>query len=347
MNTLLIDALNCKPTPRPPIWMLRQAGRYQQSYLDLRKIEKNFLRFCKNPELTSEAAMLPIREHGLDAAILFSDILTIPDAMGMDLEFIHGEGPVFANTIKTINDINKLKKTDLDLQYVADSIKCLKSKLKGELPVIGFSGSPWTLACYMIEGKTSRDFAEAKRFVMAHPEESHYLMSVLADAITLYLDMQITAGADVIMLFDTWGGVFSQNYYEEFSLRYMDKILKDLRAKHSSIPSIIFTKGGSSWLGEIAATQCSAVAVDWTMPIYKARRLIPETTAIQGNLDPYILYSDLDTIKKHTLDILENHGQKKGFIFNLGHGIIKDTDAAKVKYMVNIVKNYRYENQLK
>ena len=345
-NTLLLDALNCKPTPRPPIWLLRQAGRYQQAYRKLRQQEANFLRFCKNPEMTSEAAMLPIREHDLDAAILFSDILTIPDAMGMNLEFVEGTGPVFANTITTSSDIKALK-TNCSLEYVAESIKCLKSKLEQRVPVIGFSGSPWTLACYMIEGKTSRDFASAKHFVMTKPKESHYLMSVLADIITEYLDMQIAAGVDVIMLFDTWGGVFSKSYYEEFSLQYMDKILAELRTRHSSIPSIIFTKGGNNWLKQIAATKCSAVGVDWTMPIAEARKQLPQTTAIQGNLDPSLLYADLDTITKHTLEILHNHGNNRGFIFNLGHGIIKDTDPKKVNHMVNIVKNYCYENQPK
>jgi uroporphyrinogen decarboxylase len=346
-NTLLLDALNCRPTPRPPIWLLRQAGRYQQAYRDLRKQEPNFLQFCKNSHLTSTAAMLPIIEYDLDAAILFSDILTIPDAMGMDLKFVENSGPEFSSTIKTNSDIKALNKTNVlkQLAYVSESIKRLNEKIGQKIPVIGFSGSPWTLACYMLEGKTSRDFSIAKRFVMTNPKESHYLMSVLSDIIIEYLDMQITAGVDAIMLFDTWGGIFSKAHYEEFSLQYMDKILAALRLKHGSyIPSIIFTKGGNNWINKIAETQCSAVAIDWTTPIADARKLLPQTTAIQGNLDPAILHASLDTITKYTLDILNNHGDNRGFIFNLGHGIIKDTDPKKVKHMVNIVKNYCYEN---
>lgn len=349
-NTLFLDALKCKPTSRPPIWLLRQAGRYQPAYLALRKQEPNFMRFCKNPHLTATAAMLPILEHDLDAAILFSDILTIPDAMGMDLEFVQGSGPKFSSTIRTHSDIKALNKNNMlqKLAYVEESIKCLNEKIKQKIPIIGFSGSPWTLACYMIEGKTSRDFATAKRFVMTNPKESHYLMSVLSDIIIEYLDMQITSGVDTIMLFDTWGGIFSEDYYEEFSLQYMNKILAELHIRHgSSIPSIIFTKGGNNWINKIATTGCSAVAIDWTTPIAKARKLLPQTTAIQGNLDPAILHASLDTITKHTLDLLNNHGDNRGFIFNLGHGIIKDTDPKKVTHMVNIVKNYCYENSAK
>ncbi|MBT4804048.1 MAG: uroporphyrinogen decarboxylase [Legionellales bacterium] len=341
-NKILLDALNCKAVERPPIWLLRQAGRYQEEYRKLRKTESNFLNFCKNPELTTAAAMIPINNYNLDASILFSDILTTPEALGMDLSFKDQIGPVFSNPISKAADIDSLDTDNCrqKLEYVATAVKTLKKELCNKIPLIGFCGSPWTLATYMIEGQSSKTHSKLKSFVFNNPALTHSLLEKLATSLTEQLELQIEAGADVVMIFDSWGGILSLPHYEEFSLNYIKEIIKNIKHKYK-VPVIVFTKGGNAWLPQISRSGCDAISIDWTLPLAAARESIPSNIAIQGNLDPSILYGDYAYIEKNVLELLGQHAKIPGYIFNLGHGIPKDVDPKKVKFLADLILNFK------
>lgn len=342
-NDRYLRALQCQPVDCTPIWMMRQAGRYLPEYRQLRASAGDFMTMCKNPSLACEATLQPLQRFDLDAAIIFSDILTIPDAMGLGLYFEQGEGPKFKQPITNQNDIKQLVIPDpeIELKYVMDAIRLTRKELHGKVPLIGFSGSPWTLATYMIEGGSSKTFTKIKKMLYSDPKSLHLLLDKLADSVTLYLNAQIQAGAQSIMIFDSWGGALSHRSYVEFSLYYMQKIISLLKrgtrqANYSAnyIPVTLFTKGGGLWADKIMQTGCDAIGVDWTIDL---ATLPKEKIAIQGNLDPTILYADKATIEYNTQLILNEYGPYNGHIFNLGHGINQDTPIESVETLVNAV----------
>lgn len=340
-NDRLLRALLREPVDQTPIWIMRQAGRYLPEYRATREQAGNFLNLCKTPELACEVTLQPLRRFALDAAILFSDILTIPDAMGLGLTIEEGEGPVFANPIRDKATINNLSIPDpeTDLVYVMDAVRLIRKELDGSVPLIGFSGSPWTLATYMIEGRGSKEFALAKGLMFEQPKSMHQLLGIVAESVTLYLNAQISAGAQAVMLFDTWGGVLTSRDYHEFSLGYMKQIIQGLNRDSQGhvVPIVVFTKGGGQWLEDIADSGCDAVGLDWIVDIGEARKRVGDRVALQGNLDPCILYSDAQRIRKETALILESYGPGSGHVFNLGHGIHPKIDPDKVKVLVDTV----------
>jgi uroporphyrinogen decarboxylase len=343
-NDLLLRALLREPTPRRPIWLMRQAGRYLPEYRATRKRAGNFLAMCTNPEIACEVTLQPIDRYPLDAAILFSDILTIPHAMNLGLEFEAGEGPTFARPVRTAADIDKLPIPDpgRELKYVVDAVALIRRELKGRVPLIGFAGSPWTVATYMVEGGGSKVFGRIKRMMYEAPHLLHRLLDLLARATVLYLNAQIAAGAQAVMVFDTWGGVLTPRQYEEFSLRYMAQIVAELtrQAGGRTVPNIVFTKGGGAWLPKIAAIGCDAVGVDWTTDLATARALVGDRVALQGNLDPSALFAGAETLQSETLRVLDSFGSGPGHVFNLGHGITPDVDPESVAVLVDTVRTY-------
>lgn len=338
MNAIFLKALQCEVVPYTPIWIMRQAGRYLPEYRLLREKAGSFLQLCKTPELACEVTLQPLRRFGMDAGILFSDILTIPDAMGMELNFIEGEGPIFGKKLQTNHDIDQLRVPDpeLDLGYVMQTIRLLKQELT--VPLIGFAGSPWTIAAYMLEGKSPGDFKIAKGWLYTNPAGLHRLLSILAESITQYLAAQIEAGVDTIMIFDSWGGILTQAAYQEFSLAYMEQILENLKLRYPHIPQILFTKGGGAWLDLYRQSQATAIGLDWQTPIKQARAILGEHYVLQGNLDPAILRAPDHVIETEVKRILQDCEAKPGHIFNLGHGITPDIDPAKVKFLVDCVQ---------
>ena len=342
-NDRYLRALQCLPVDYTPVWMMRQAGRYLPEYRQLRAKAGDFMTMCQTPELACEVTLQPLRRFELDAAIIFSDILTIPDAMGLGLYFEAGEGPKFEKTISSLVDIEQLPIPDpeLSLKYVMDAIRLTKQELAGKVPLIGFSGSPWTLATYMIEGGSSKAFTKIKKMLYCEPKAVHLLLEKLANSVAMYLNAQIDAGAQAIMIFDTWGGVLSHQSYREFSLYYMQLILSQLkRGKKSNnitsyVPVTLFTKGGGLWLDTICQSGSDAIGVDWTVDL----NLIAQkgNIAIQGNLDPSILYANKETIESQVESVLTDFGHYNGHIFNLGHGIHQDTPIEHVQYLVNAV----------
>ncbi len=296
---------------------------------------------CTTPELACEVTLQPVQRFPLDAAILFSDILTVPDAMGLGLHFIEGEGPRFARPVRSLEAIARLHNPDpeTELRYVMDAVRMIRHELNGRLPLIGFSGSPWTLATYMVEGGSSKDFAHIKTMLFEHPRWVHQMLATTASAVTAYLNAQIAAGAQVVMLFDTWGGVLTPEYYKEFSLRYMAEILSGLTREQEGrrIPVILFTKNAGQWLDDIAATGCEAIGVDWTTDLKQARARLGSTTALQGNLDPAVLLSSPASIHKQVCSVLESYGDGNGHIFNLGHGIYPQTPPEHVEALLAAV----------
>ncbi|MDC3245827.1 uroporphyrinogen decarboxylase, partial [Candidatus Pseudothioglobus singularis] len=303
-----INALLKKEVTRTPIWVMRQAGRYLPEYRATRKKAGDFLTLCKSSDLACEVTLQPLERFDLDAAILFSDILTIPDAMGLGLHFVEGEGPKFSHPLSSLSEINQLTKPDVskDLSYVSEAVSVIKKNLKGRVPLIGFTGSPWTLATYMVEGGSSKTFSKVKGLMYENPKHMHQLLDVLADTIIDYLNSQIEAGADSVMIFDTWGGLLNKASYENFSLMYMSKIVAGINrnSEGKTIPVTLFTKGGSAWLEQIAATGCDAVGIDWTVEIGEAERRIGSKVALQGNLDPSVLYASPEVIKSEAYKIL-------------------------------------------
>ncbi len=343
-NDRLIRALLKQPVDKTPIWIMRQAGRYLPEYREIRQSVSGFMDLCQNPELACEVTMQPLRRFDLDAAILFSDILTIPDAMGLGLHFVAGEGPKFHNPIKDAADVKALKKVsaDSELSYVTDAVCHIKKALKDSLPLIGFSGSPWTLATYMVEGGPSKNFSKIKRMLYQRPDLLHQILSVLTDSVIDYLNAQIECGANCVMLFDSWGGVLTPTAYEQFSLQYMEKIISEIKKENHEgiVPNIVFTKGGGLWLEKIATCGANALGLDWTIDIRDAKKRVGQQVALQGNLDPSILYADGATIKEEAKKILSNFKLDEGHIFNLGHGIHPDISPDNVKTLVDYVKHY-------
>ncbi|KFZ29276.1 uroporphyrinogen decarboxylase [Pseudidiomarina atlantica] len=329
-NDLYLRALLREPTERTPIWMMRQAGRYLPEYREVRKHAGDFMALCKNPELACEVTLQPLRRFPLDAAILFSDILTIPDAMGLGLYFEAGEGPKFERPVRDLASIQKLGVPDpeQELGYVMDAVRTIRRELHGKVPLIGFSGSPWTLATYMVEGGSTKNFSVVKKLMFADPQAMHLLLDKLADSVATYLNAQIAAGAQAVMIFDTWGGVLSPRDYREFSLNYMQKIVSRLtrEADGRRVPVTLFTKGGGAWLADMAATGADALGVDWTTDLGVARQRVQDKVALQGNMDPSVLYAPPARIEDEVATILASYGQGHGHVFNLGHGIHPEVD---------------------
>ena len=346
-NDTFLRALLKQPVEYTPIWMMRQAGRYLPEYRKVRGEAGSFMAVCTNPELACEVTLQPLRRFDFDAAILFSDILTIPDAMGLGLHFTEGEGPKFERPLRTPADIEKLAVIDpeIELRYVTDAVRLIRKNLDGSVPLIGFSGSPWTLATYMVEGGSSKNFAKVKALMYNDPALMHKLLDTLAQSVAAYLNAQIAAGAQAVMLFDTWGGMLSSEDYNEFSLRYAKQVLDLLTLENEGrrVPNILFTKGGGLWLEEMATTGYDALGLDWQTDIQHARTRVGDKVALQGNLDPLALYANPDVITEKVKTILQKYGNGSGHVFNLGHGILPDINPEHVKAMVDSVHTFSGE----
>ncbi len=335
-ESIFIKACKRQATPRTPVWIMRQAGRYLPEYRAVRE-KYDFLTMCKTPELAAEVTVQPIDIIGTDAAILFSDILVIPEAMGMHLELIESKGPVFDSPVRDAAAIGNLRTDGIveRLNYVLEAVKVTKERLAGRVPLIGFSGSPWTLATYMIEGKGSKNFDVVKSFIYQHPELAHRLLGKLAAAVVDYLNAKIRAGCDAVQIFDTWGGILSPHEFEEFSLSYMRYICENLET--DGAPVIVFSKGVSSYSG-LAGLKCDSLGVDWTKNIGDVRREIGGTKALQGNMDPTVLFAPKERIREEVRRVLESYGDGPGHVFNLGHGILPSTPVENTKYFVECVR---------
>ncbi len=324
-NDRFLRALLRQPVDMTPVWMMRQAGRYLPEYRATREKAGSFMDLCKNPDLACEVTIQPLERFPLDAAILFSDILTIPDAMGLGLYFSEGEGPKFERPVRDRAAVDALGVPDpeQDLGYVMDAVRTIRRELDGRVPLIGFSGSPWTLATYMVEGGSTKTFARSKGMMFDEPAAMHALLGKLADSVTAYLNAQIAAGAQAVMVFDTWGGTLTPSDYRAFSLDYMQRIVDGLtrEADGRRVPVILFTKGGGQWLEWMADTGCDALGLDWTLDIGDARRRVGDRVALQGNLDPCTLYASPEAIRRAVGEILAGYGNGPGHVFNLGHGI--------------------------
>ena len=343
-NDIFLRALLKQPIDRTPVWMMRQAGRYLPEYRQVREQAGSFLDLCTNPELACEVTLQPLRRFKFDAAILFSDILTIPDAMGLGLYFTEGEGPKFKSPLKTAADINKLAIPDphSELKYVIDAVSLIRKSLEGSVPLIGFSGSPWTLATYMVEGGSSKSFQKVKALMFDQPKLMHALLDKLAQSVALYLNAQIAAGAQAVMLFDTWGGMLSTEDYHEFSLFYAKQVKSLLTdgPNGEKIPSIFFTKGGGLWLEAMADSGYDALGLDWQTDLHNARTRVGDKVALQGNMDPVTLYASPEVITEKVKVVLEKYGKGSGHVFNLGHGILPDINPEHVKAMVDAVHTF-------
>ena len=340
-NDRFLRALAGEPVDRTPVWMMRQAGRYLPEYKATRAQAGSFMDLCKNPELACEVTIQPLERFPLDAAILFSDILTVPDAMGLGLYFAEGEGPNFERPVRTAADIEKLFVPDPEgeLQYVMNAVRTIRKELDGRVPLIGFAGSPWTLATYMVEGKSSKEYATTKGMLYSDPASLHKILDVTARSVTAYLNAQIAAGAQAVMVFDSWGGALSHEAYQEFSLRYMQQIVDGLTREHEGkkVPVILFTKGGGLWLESMADTGCDALGLDWTVDIGDARARVGDRVALQGNMDPAVLYGTPERIRQEVATILQRYGTGSGHIFNLGHGIHQFVDPENAGVFVEAV----------
>ena len=343
-NDTFLKALMRQPTDYTPVWMMRQAGRYLPEYRESRKTAGSFLDLCKNPNFATEVTLQPLDRYPLlDASILFSDILTVPDAMGLGLYFEEGEGPKFERTLREEADIQKLTVPDMaKLQYVFDAVSQIRKTLNGRVPLIGFSGSPWTLATYMVEGKGGTDFLTIKKMAYARPDLLHHILETTAQTVIQYLNAQIAAGAQAVMIFDSWGGALSHNAYIEFSLNYMQKIVAGLtkNAEGKKVPSVVFTKGGALWLEAQSEIGADALGLDWTVDIGSARKRVGDKVALQGNLDPVILLSTPEAIEKEVASILASYGHGSGHVFNLGHGITQWTPPENAAAMLAAVRAY-------
>lgn len=339
-NDLFLRALKRQPVERTPVWMMRQAGRYLPEYRASRAKAGDFLSLCKNAELCCEVVMQPLDRFGLDAAILFSDILTIPDAMGLGLRFVEGEGPVFDRPVRDARAVEAIGVPDpeTELRYVMDAVRVIRKGLGDTLPLIGFSGSPWTLATYMVEGAGGSDFHTIKRMAYDQPELLESLLAKLSAAASLYLEAQVAAGADALMIFDTWGGVLAPHDYVQFSLEPMARIVAHLKKVHPDIPVILFTKNGGQHLEIMADTGADALGLDWTTDLTSARARVGHRVALQGNLDPVLLLADPAKIRAGVARVLEAYGKGGGHIFNLGHGILQQTPPEHAKAMIDAVR---------
>ena len=347
-NDRFLRALARQPVDKTPVWMMRQAGRYLPEYRQVRGQAGDFMSLCKNTELACEVTLQPLERFELDAAILFSDILTIPDAMGLGLYFAEGEGPKFHKPLRSEADIDQLEviNTAVDLTYVTDAVSMIRQELNGRVPLIGFSGSPWTLATYMIEGQSSRDFTRAKTMLYTQPELLHQLLEKLALSVIDYLNAQILAGAQVVQIFDTWGGALSYSAYLEFSLSYMAKIVDGLikQADGRDVPVILFTKGGGLWLEAMADTGCDCLGLDWSVDLGAAHQRVGDKVALQGNMDPAILRAKPEVIRGEVKRILGSFGENDGHVFNLGHGITPDINPDNAKIFIDAVHEFSSPN---
>ncbi|MBA4741719.1 MAG: uroporphyrinogen decarboxylase [Azoarcus sp.] len=343
-NDTFLRALAREPVDYTPVWMMRQAGRYLPEYRETRARAGSFLDLCKNTDLACEVTLQPLARYPLDAAILFSDILTVPDAMGLGLYFAEGEGPRFERPLREEWEIRNLTAPDpnVELRYVMDAVSEIRRALNGSVPLIGFSGSPWTLACYMVEGRSSSDYRQIKTMAYARPDLMHHILSVTADAVVAYLNAQIEAGAQAVMIFDSWGGVLSEAAYREFSLAYLERVVAGLTREREGrrVPSIVFTKGGGLWLESIAAIGSDGVGLDWTMDIGRARTLVGDRVALQGNLDPNVLFAPPEVVAREACRVLDAFGPHPGHVFNLGHGISQFTPPESVDALVETVHRH-------
>jgi uroporphyrinogen decarboxylase len=343
-NDRFLRALLRQPVDTTPVWIMRQAGRYLPEYRATRAKAGSFMDLCENPDLACEVTLQPLERFDLDAAILFSDILTIPDAMGIGLYFSEGEGPKFERPLKNLANIQQLPDPDpeQELRYVMNAVRTIRRELNGRVPLIGFSGSPWTLATYMVEGGTTKDFGKVKGMMFENPQAMHLLLEKLTKSVTSYLNAQIAAGAQAVMIFDTWGGVLSPEKYKEFSLEYMQRIVSGLtrEADGRRVPVTLFTKGGGQWLELMADTGCDALGLDWTQDISNARQRVGEKVALQGNMDPSVLYASAEVIKSEVKKVIAGFGEGAGHVFNLGHGIHQHIDPENVNVLVDAVHEY-------
>lgn len=354
-NDQFLRACLRMPTDFTPVWLMRQAGRYLPEYRATREVAGSFMGLATNPEMACEVTLQPLRRYDLDAAILFSDILTVPDAMGLGLSFAAGEGPKFASPVRDEAAVAQLAVPDMDkLRYVFDAVGTIRKALAdeqgvGKVPLIGFSGSPWTLACYMVEGGGSDDYRQVKTMMYQRPDLMHKILAVNADAVALYLNTQIEAGAQAVMIFDSWGGVLADGAFQTFSLAYTQRVLAQLKKEHNGfrIPHIVFTKGGGHWLEQIANTGCDVVGLDWTQSLGKARARVGHQVALQGNLDPMVLFAQPEQIQEQVIQTLDSFGAPRnadgshaGHVFNLGHGISQFTPPEHVSALVDTVHSH-------
>ncbi|MDZ4728950.1 MAG: uroporphyrinogen decarboxylase [Xanthomonadales bacterium] len=342
-NDLLLRALLRQPVERTPTWIMRQAGRYLPEYRELRASAGSFMNLCQNPQLACEVTLQPLRRFKLDAAIIFSDILTIPDAMGLGLYFVENEGPKFERPISSLAEIEQLPIPDMgsSLRYVMDAVATARKEINGSVPLIGFSGSPWTLMTYMVEGGSSKTFSKAKRMLYEQPKAAHLLLSKLSDSIVDYLNAQIASGAQAVQIFDTWGGALSADCFREFSLPYLSDIVARLKREHDGqkVPVILFCKGCNTQLEALAATGCDALGADWTITLKEARARVGDKVALQGNMDPAILLASPAVVRREALACLESFGHGNGHVFNLGHGITPDVNPENLKVLLETVSS--------
>ncbi len=341
-NDLFLRALRRQAVDRTPVWIMRQAGRYLPEYREVRRQAGSFMALCTSPELACKVTMQPLDRFELDAAILFSDILTIPGAMGLGLDFHEGEGPRFERPVRTKADIDALPLPDpeTELRYVMDAVRLIRHELDGRVPLIGFAGSPWTLATYMVEGGSSTTFSHAKRLLYGDPQSAHRLLALLARSVSIYLEAQAAAGAQALMIFDTWGGALTPAGFRDFSLTYMNEIVRYLAASEHAggVPVTLFTKGAGGWLHDMAQSGCAALGVDWTIDLGDARRAVGDRVALQGNMDPALLYAPGARIREQVASILQSFGHGNGHIMNLGHGVQPTVDPDRVADFVNAVR---------
>jgi len=343
MNDSFLKTLRLEKTPYTPVWIMRQAGRYLPEYQQTRKNAGSFMDLCRNKNFATEVTLQPLDRYPLlDASILFSDILTIPDAMGLGLNFIHGEGPIFDKPLQNEQAVQALDIPSMDkLSYVFDAVKSIKNALNGRVPLIGFSGSPWTLATYMVEGQGGSDFLKIKKMAYERQDLIHHILKINAESVTQYLAEQIKSGADAVMIFDSWGGALSHHEYSELSLNYMKVILDNLDILgYEHIPKIIFTKGGGQWIDQQIIARPDAIGLDWQTSLKKAREITNDKIALQGNMDPAILLGSDKKIEKEVKKVLDDYGRGEGHIFNLGHGITQFTDPDKVDLMLQTIREY-------
>ncbi len=343
-NDRFLKALLRQPVDKTPVWMMRQAGRYLPEYRATREKAGSFMDLCMNAELACEVTLQPLERYDLDAAILFSDILTIPDAMGLQLRFAQGEGPKFDKPIRSASDVDALGIPDPEgeLQYVMNAVRTIRKELDGRVPLIGFSGSPWTLATYMVEGGSTKEFGKVKGMMFDEPQTMHKLLDTLAQSVISYLNAQIAAGAQAVMVFDTWGGVLTPRDYKEFSLRYMQQIVDGVTRSNDgrTVPIVLFSKGAGGWLEVMAETGCDALGVDWTLDLADARARVGDKVALQGNMDPSILYAKPERIEQEVKIVLESYGKGNGHVFNLGHGIHQHIDPDNVGVFIDAVHEH-------
>lgn len=350
-NDTFLRALQRQKVDYTPVWLMRQAGRYLAEYNATRAKAGSFLGLAKNPEFACEVTLQPIDRYPLDAAILFSDILMIPDAMGLGLDFVAGEGPQFAHPLRTEADVAKLAVPDMEkLRFVFDAVTLIRRSLDGRVPLIGFAGSPWTIACYMVEGQGSKEYRLIKSMMYAQPALLKQILSIAAQSTALYLNEQIKAGAQAVMIFDSWGGVLADGKYQEFSLFYIKQVLDGLIRTYNGekIPAIVFTKGGGLWVEDIANSGCDAVGLDWTMSLGKARKLVNDKVALQGNIDPMVLFGTEQAIRQEARRVIDDFGMvgSGGHVFNLGHGISQFTPPDHVAFLIDEVHEYSKSKHL-